>query len=81
MLKIFKNEKFLYGLGGAAAIIVAKKIITSKTTRQLVVSGLAKGMKIQNDAKSKFQDMKDEASDICYDAKSEAGLNGEEVTK
>ena len=32
-------------------------------------------MKFQNDAKAKFQSMKDEASDICYDAKTEAGLN------
>ena len=55
MLKIFKNEKFLYALGGAVAIIVGKKIVTANKTRQLVVSG--------------------------YDAKSEAGLNDEEVTE
>ncbi|MBS6445587.1 MAG: DUF1490 domain-containing protein [Ruminococcus sp.] len=81
MLKIFKNEKFLYALGGAVAIIVGKKIVTANKTRQLVVSGLAKGMKLQNDVKEKFQDIQDEASDICYDAKSEAGLNDEEVTE
>ena len=49
------------------------------------VTGLAKGMKLQKDAKAAFQNMKDEASDICYDAKTEAGIHedaaAEEVTE
>lgn len=75
MLKCFKNEKLWCAIGGAAALVVGKKILTAKKTREIAVSGLAKGMKFQNDAKAKFQSMKDEASDICYDAKTEAGLN------
>lgn len=75
MANLFKNQKFLCALGGAAAVIVGKKIITAKKTRQLAVSGLAKGMKLTHDAKEVFQNMKDEASDICYDAKTEAGLD------
>lgn len=75
MTNLFKNQKFLCALGGAAAVIVGKKIITAKKTRQLAVSGLAKGMKLTHDAKEAFQNMKDEASDICYDAKTEAGLD------
>ncbi len=78
MANIFKNEKFLCALGGAAAVIVGKKILTAKKTRQLAVSGLAKGMKLSHDAKEAFQNMKDEASDICYDAKTEAGIDQEE---
>lgn len=74
MLKCLKNEKLWYVVGGAAAVIVGKKILKAKTTRQLAVTGLAKGMKIQSDAKEAFQNMKDEASDICYDAKEAAGL-------
>lgn len=31
-------------------------------------------MKLQKDAKAKFQSMKDEAADLCYDAKTEAGI-------
>ena len=69
MLKCFKNEKLWYAVGGAAAMVIGKKIITAKKTRELAVSGLAKGMKLQNDAKATFQNMKDEAQDICCDAR------------
>lgn len=78
MLKYFKNQKLWCAIGGAAAVIVGKKIVTSPKTRQIAVSGLAKGMKLQNDAKETFQNMKDEAADICCDAKAEAGLENEE---
>ncbi len=74
MLNCFKNEKLWCAIGGAVAVIVGKKIVISKKTRQLAVSGLAKGMKMQSDAKEVFQNMKDEAADICCDAKAEAGL-------
>ena len=74
MANIFKNEKFICALCGAAAVIVGKKILTAKKTRQLAVSGLAKGMKLSHDAKEAFRNMKDEASDICYDAKVAADL-------
>ena len=47
------------------------------TPRSVAVTGLAKGMKLQNDAKATFQNIKDEASDICYDAKTEAGITEE----
>ncbi|MCM1330971.1 MAG: DUF1490 domain-containing protein [Ruminococcus sp.] len=79
MLHLFKNAKLLCALGGAAAVIVGKKILTSEKTRQFAVSGLAKGMKLTHDAKEAFQNMKDEAADICYDAKVEAGLDSEET--
>ena len=74
MLKCFKNEKLWCVVGGAVAMVIGKKIVTAKKTRQLAVSGLAKGMKLQSDAKATFQNMRDEASDICCDAKEEAGL-------
>ena len=74
MWKCFKNEKLWCAIGGAAALVIGKKIITAETTRKLAVCGLAKGMKLQSDAKATFQNMKDEASDICCDAKEEAGL-------
>ena len=68
MLKCFKNEKLWCVVGGAVAMVIGKKIVTAKKTRQLAVSGLAKGMKLQNDAKAAFQD-------ICCDAKEQAGIN------
>jgi hypothetical protein len=81
MLNCFKNEKVLCALGGAAAVIIGNVILKSKKTRQLAVSGLAKGMKLQNDAKEAFQNMKDEAQDLCYDAKTEAGLADEDAAE
>lgn len=79
MTNLFKNQKFLCALGGAAAVIIGKKIVTAKKTRELAVSGLAKGMKLTHDAKEVLQNMKDEAADICFDAKAEAGLDEEEA--
>ena len=51
-----------------------KKIVKAKKTRELAVCGLAKGMKLQSDAKEAFQNMRDDAADLCYDAKVEAGI-------
>ena len=79
MFNLLKNEKLICALGGAAAVIVGNKVITSKKVRQLAVTGLAKGMKFTHDAKEVFQNMKDEAADLCYDAKAEAGLDEPEV--
>ncbi len=36
-------------------------------------------MKFTHDAKETFQNMKDEAADLCYDAKAKAGLAEEEA--
>ena len=74
MLKCFKDEKFWCAVGGAAAVILGKKVVKAKKTRELAVTGLAKGMKLQSDAKEAFQNMRDDAADLCYDAKVEAGI-------
>ena len=74
MLKVFKNEKLWCAVAGAAAVIVGKKILKADKTRSLAVTGLAKGMKFTHDAKEDFQNMKDDAADLCYDAQVEAGV-------
>ncbi len=74
MNNILKNEKLWLVVAGAAGVIVGKKVLTSKKTRELAVTGLAKGMKLTHDAKTAFQNMKDEAEDLCYEAKEQAGL-------
>ena len=66
MKNIFKNEKFWLVAAGAAGVIVGKKIITAKKTRQLAVTGLAKGMKLTSDAKSAFQSMKETQIVLMY---------------
>lgn len=74
MNNLFKNEKFWLVAAGAAGALIGKAVLTSKKTRELAVSGLAKGMKLTSDAKAAFQDMKDEAEDLCYEAREQAGL-------
>ena len=76
MLKVFKNEKLWCAVAGAAAVIVGKKILKADKTRSLAVTGLAKGMKFQQEAKETLQNMREEAEDMCYEAKSQ--LNDDE---
>lgn len=78
MNNLFKNEKFWLVAAGAAGAIIGKAVLTSKKARELAVNGLAKGMKLTNDAKAAFQDMKDEAVDLCYEAREQAGLAEED---
>jgi len=73
-MSIFGKEKFWLVVAGAVGSAVAKKILKAKKTRELAVKGLAQGMMLAADAKAAFQDMKDEANDICNDAKAEAGI-------
>ena len=77
MKNLLKNEKFWCVVAGAAGVIIGKKIITAKKTRELAVTGMAKGMKLSHDAKAAFRSMKDEAEDLCYEAKEMAGLTEE----
>ena len=79
MLKVFKNQKVWLVVAGAAGGAVLKAVLKAKKTRELAVCGLAKGMKLGSDAKKVFQDMKDEAEDICYDASVEAGIAEEKA--
>lgn len=80
MKNFLKNEK-LWCVVAGAAVIVGKKVFTSPKTRSVAVTGLAKGMKLQKDAMAKFQSMKDDAADLCYDAKAEAGIEAETETE
>ena len=74
MNNILKNEKLWCAVAGAAGVIIGKKVLCSQKTRQLAVTGLAKGMKLTHDAKTAFQNMKDESEDLCYEAKEQEGL-------
>ena len=74
MWKCYKNQKVSCAIGGAAAVIVGKKILTAKKTRELAVTGLAKGMKFTHDFLFVFLFLKDDAADLCYDAQVEAGV-------
>lgn len=72
---LVKNEKLLCFAGGVFAATYGIKALKSDKTRKACVSGLSKCIKLQKDAKEVFQNMKEEAEDICYDAKQEADTN------
>ena len=63
-----KDEKVLAFLGGIFAATYGWNALKSKKARQLYVNGLAAGMKLQQDARVMFQDLKEQAEDLCYDA-------------
>ena len=82
MLKCFKNEKLWYAVGGAAAIAFGGDLTVDAASRIASDLGMTQTligltMKLQNDAKATFQNMKDEAQDICCDAKEKAGIDNE----
>ena len=71
-MSVWKNEKYWCVVADDVGSTIIKKIIKAPKTREYAVKGLAEGMKLTADAKAAFQDMKDEAADICNDAKKEA---------
>ena len=58
--------------GGVAAALVGAKVAKSPKTRELCVAGMAKGMKLQQDARVTLQNMKEDAQDLCAEAKQKA---------
>ena len=68
LAKLLLSQKVLYLAGGVALAVVGKKALKSNTARNLCVRGMAAGMKLQNDAREAFQNMKEEAADMYHDA-------------
>lgn len=48
------------------------QVAKSPKTRELCVAGMAKGMKLQQDARVTLQNMKEDAQDLCAEAKQKA---------
>lgn len=68
-----KNEKFLCFVGGVATIILGKKVLNCSTTRKFCVSTIAKAIKLKSEAQEAFENIKEDAQDLCFDAQEEAG--------
>lgn len=73
--QLFKNEKTLYFIGGIASAVIGAKFLKSSASRELCVKGLAQGMRLQMDAMEAFQNIKEDASDVCFDAKKQAVMD------
>ncbi len=69
MLKCLLSAKALFFIGGVASTIVSRKAAESKVARGLCVKGLAKAMKLYDDAKAGLHSIREEAEDIYADAK------------
>jgi hypothetical protein len=81
IIGFIRSAKVLSFIGGMAAAVVGTKILKSDLVRKGAVKALAKGMKLQQDAMSAFEAMKEEAQDLCYEAKKQAeGSCGENGT-
>lgn len=75
-LEKLKDCRLLCFAAGVAAVPVIKRILKSDKTRKACVSGLAKGMKLYHDAQEAVVNIKEDAEDLCYEAKN--SLNNEE---
>lgn len=77
MNNILKNEKAMIFLGGVAAGTLGVKVLKSKAAKKLYVTTLANGMKIQQDAQQLFETMKEDAEDLCFEARKEVSSESE----
>lgn len=70
MKELFKNKVVLSFVGGVAAAVAGSKFLKSKKAREVAVNSLANSMKLKSDAMVAYETLKEEAKDICYEAKS-----------
>lgn len=66
--KAYEHKHALLFVGGIAAALIGKKIIESQTTKEICSQTMAQVMAVKKDAEECFQDIKDNAEDICADA-------------
>lgn len=64
-----KDCRVLCFAAGAVVIPVIKKVVKCEKTRRLCVTGLAKGMKLYQDAQEAVKNIREDAEDICYEAR------------
>ncbi|MFV0440115.1 MAG: DUF6110 family protein [Lachnospirales bacterium] len=79
MYEWIKNEKTIAFAGGVAAGVVALATLKAKKTRELAVKGLAKGIIIKDSVVEEISNIREEADDICAEAREEAQKHCENV--
>lgn len=73
MKRIFCRKDNMWSfVAGIAATVAGIQIAKSPKTREVIVSGLAKGMKLQHEAQEAIQNMREEAEDLVVEATREA---------
>ena len=68
LVKLLLGKKMIYLAGGVALAVVGKMALKSDTARDICVRGMAAGMKLKNDAREAFENMKEQAADMYHDA-------------
>lgn len=69
---ILTSKKLWAFVGGIAAGLALKPIVTSKCVRKAAVGVVAKGMEMKDGAKSACEQIKEDAQDVYAEAKSKA---------
>jgi hypothetical protein len=66
----FLKNKYVIGFGlGVTAAILGYRAYKSKKLRKAVVKAIARGMKLRDDAKFTMNTIKEDAEDLCAEAK------------
>jgi hypothetical protein len=71
--KILDGYGLLAFVGGAAAALIAPKVLKSACVRKAAVYAVAKGMDIRDGATCVFEEICEDAQDIYCEAKARAG--------
>ena len=66
MKDLLKNKTVLSFVGGIAATIAGARFLKSDKARTMAVNS---GMKLKDDAMATYETIKEDAKDICYEAK------------
>ncbi|MDR2295346.1 MAG: DUF1490 domain-containing protein [Clostridiales Family XIII bacterium] len=70
--KLLESGSLLAFVGGAAAALIAPRLLKSARVRRAAVCAVAKGMQLQNDALCAFEEIREDAQDIYCEAKERA---------
>jgi hypothetical protein len=66
----FLKNKYVVGFGlGVAAVFIGYRAYKSRKVRKAVVKAVACGMKLREDAKFTLNTIKEQAEDLCAEAK------------
>lgn len=71
--KYFCRRDLIGFTAGVVATITGLALSKNPKTREFIVKGMAKGIKLQQDAQETIQNMREEAEDLVLEAQKEAG--------
>lgn len=78
---LFKKENLLIFTGGIVTGIIGLKVAKTEKTRKTLVKTLAKGMMAKDCVMEEYVNIREEAEDICAEAKALAAAKTEACTE